>query len=112
MPHYSLYTQLDLAHAYILLLFLLVVQMLVTHAMKYFTSKSYRQSYFFEKFVHLIACLNIPCIHSDWDLENGDVPQHRKRWRQVWYEMVAMEGVTWMANIILVLPILVTGQFS
>ena len=112
MPHYSLYTQLDLAQAYILLLCLLVVQMLLTHATKYFTSKSYRQSYFFEKFVHLIACLNIPCIHSDWDLENGDVSQHRNRWRQVWYEMVAMEAVTWMANIILVLPLLVTGQFS
>eukprot|EP00092_Neocalanus_flemingeri_P014490 GFUD01015635.1.p1 GENE.GFUD01015635.1~~GFUD01015635.1.p1 ORF type:complete len:658 (-),score=149.01 GFUD01015635.1:173-2146(-) len=111
LPHYSLYTQIDLASAYKVILCLLLVQMIVTHGAKYFTSKSYKQSCFFEKFVHLTECLNIPSIHSDWDSKGGNVDQHRQRWRQVWREMVAMEMITWLANIILVLPILVTGIY-
>ena len=111
LPQYSLYTLIDLARAYILLLCLLFVHMIVMHVTKYFTSKSYKQAHFFEKFVHMIECLNIPSIHSDWDCEDGDVAQHRQRWRQAWREMVSMEIITWLSNILLVMPLMVTGQF-
>ena len=61
---------------------------------------------------HCLESLNICDVFSDWDEgeEMLNIPEYRERKEEVCTEMTAAIVVHWIFNIILLIPMMVTGN--
>ena len=113
-PSYTAYTGgVSLTTAYILLIVILFVHLLTNGLLKLWLSKCFRAASLGRKIRHCVESLNISDIFEDWDEteEKLDIPEYRQRKNEVCREMTAALFIHWIFNVILLIPIMVTGNF-
>ena len=106
----SAYTKLTLKQAFGLFWFILIGQVISVVVAKSFSSKSYQKARWVEKLIHAVENCNLIYPWEDWDIQNGNVDDHRARMKEVRWELF----YTWMVNliwsIVLLIPLFCTGD--
>ena len=109
-PGYEAYTLVTLRSAYIGLAVILMLQCLSILAVKIKQSDKFYAAKKSGKFSHIIETLNFPDCYGDWDEGDGSSEEHRERYKKARKEMLAMIGVQFIFNLVLLSPVFVTGQ--
>merc|ERR1719334_1753799 len=101
----------SLTTAYILLIVILFVHLLTNGLLKLLLSKCFRAASFGKKIRHCVESLNISDHYQDWDEteEKLDIAEYRERKNEVCREMTGAVFIHWVFNVILLIPIMVTG---
>ena len=73
-------------------------------------SQQFRDGSITFKLRNTLQSLHIPDFVCDWDMGNGDVQSHKKRWRRTMMEISAMIFIQWVFNMILIIPIHIAGK--
>jgi hypothetical protein len=111
-PEYTVYTVVTIKAAYLLFWGLLLLQSVLTIVLKRTLSQEFRAASWGSKLQHVIEAVNLPETFSDWDEGGGSPAEHRRRWRAVRREMAATVGLHCLFNMLMVVPIMVTGRNS
>jgi hypothetical protein len=110
-PSTTLYTIISLGKAYIIFWAILIIYGLVLTAIKSCLNNEFRLATFGKKFQHIVFALNMPEAFGDWDDDQDlDVAGHLIRWWKVLVEMLVMIFAQLLFNMILLVPIWVTGM--
>ena len=110
-PSTMLYTIISLGTAYIIFWAILIIYGLVLTAIKSCLNNEFRLATFGKKFQHIVFALNMPEAFGDWDDDQDlDVAGHLIRWWKVLVEMLVMIFAQLLFNMILLVPIWVTGM--
>ena len=110
-PSTTLYTVISLGTAFIIFWVMMISYGLILTAIKYCLNDDFRSATFLEKFQHIVEALNIPEAFGDWDDDKDlDVAGHLNKWWKVLVEMLVMVFAQLIFNLILLLPIWVTGM--
>ena len=82
------------------------------------TSIPFRNARKRTKLWHVLESTNVPDTFMDWDADMKDEEEiektpeeYRSRWKSVLYETVGMIGLQMLSNLLMLLPVLVTGEF-
>ena len=112
------YHMVTLQHAFFIFIGLLVLHDLAIFVLKMVTSIPFRKAGWKTKFLHLLESTNVPDTFMDWDADMKDEEEiektpeeYRSRWKSVLYETVGMIGLQMLSNLLLLLPVFVTGEF-
>ena len=90
---------------------MMIMYGLILTGIKYFLSNDFRSATVWEKLQHIVEALNIPDAFRDWDTDQDlDVAGHLSKWWKVLIEMLVMTFAQLISNLILLLPIWVTGM--
>ena len=79
---------------------------------KLLTCKKFRKIGILSKLLHVLDSVHIPDIYQDWDAEDGDVEDHKKRFHAVMKEMTVMVAIQWVSNMSLLVPFVYTGKYE
>ena len=110
-PSITLYTVISLGTAFIIFCSLMVLYGLILTVIKYSLNNDFRSATFWEKLQHIVEALNLPEAFGDWDTDHDlDVAGHLCKWWEVLIEMLAMVFAQLIFNMILLVPIWVTGM--
>ena len=60
--------------------------------------------------VHGLENANIPSVWHDWDMDKGRIEDHQKRHTMVLLEMVLIMVVRFAFHVLMVLPLIMTGN--
>ena len=112
------YTMVTLQHAFFIFIGLIVLQDLAIFVLKMVTSIPFRNARWKTKLLHLLESTNVPDNFMDWDDDEKDEveiektpEEYRSRWKLVLYETLGMIGLQMLSNLLLLLPVFVTGEF-
>ena len=111
-PGYQEYTLVTLGVSWITFCVLLGVQFVSIMLIKIKFSGKFKEANLFKKLLHTVEKLNFPDCYSDWDEGEGSLEQHRERYWAVKKEMVAMVILHFLSNLVMLCPIVITGQCS
>ena len=90
---------------------MMIMYGLILTGIKYCLSNDFRSATFWEKLQHIVEALNIPEAFKDWDTDQDlDVAGHLSKWWKVLIEMLAMSFAHLIFNMILLVPIWMTGM--
>ena len=64
-----------------------------------------------EMLVHGLENANIPTVWRDWDMDQGDRNDHKRRQTRVILEMLMMMVVRAAFHSLMILPIIFTGKY-
>ena len=64
-----------------------------------------------EMLVHGLENANIPIVWRDWDMDQGDRNDHKRRQTRVILEMLMMMVVRAAFHSLMILPIIFTGKY-
>ena len=110
-PSTELYTGIKFGRAFGLFWVLYLFYGLTITLIKRCMNSDFRTSSLFEKCMHILETLNSPEAFGDWDMDNDlDVAGHLQKWKNVLKEMVVMVIMQFITNLILLVPLLVTGK--
>ena len=110
-PSATLYTVISLNTAFITFWAMMIMYGLLLTVIKHWLNNDFRSAPFWEKFQHIVEALNIPEEFSDWDNDQDlDVAGHLDKWWKVLVEMLVMIFAQLIFNMILLVPIWVTGM--
>ena len=110
-PSSTLYTVISLGTAFSIFWAMIIMYGLILTAIKYCLNDDFRSATFLEKFQHIVEALNIPEAFGDWDDDKDlDVAGHLIKWWKVLIEMLFMVFAQLIFNMILLVPIWVTGM--
>ena len=115
LPSYSLYTYLTLGQAFCAFLGLLLLHASVTAIIKYIISNIFRTAYWTSKLRDVLANLTIPDAFRDFDefykdKEEKTPKEYRSCHSAVKREMLSLISLHFLTNILLLVPIMVTGE--
>ena len=127
-PPYSNYTGHDIATAFGVFVLLLLVQALLILLLKRLLSEPFNQATWRAQFYHIIDSVNRqlalfmsiatffnpsyrPDCFADWEVGGGSESEHRTRQGSVLKEIVVMILLHFSANVVLLYPVWVTGNF-
>ena len=110
-PLTELYTGIRFGRAFGLFWVLYLFYGLTITFIKCCMNADFRTASWIEKCMHILETLNSPEAFGDWDTDNDlDVAGHLQKWKNVLKEMVVMIIMQFITNLILVVPLLVTGK--
>ena len=110
-PYPTLYTVISLGTAYIFFWAMMIMYGLILTGIKYCLSNDFRLATFWEKLQHILEALNMPEAFMDWDSDQDlNVAGHKNKWWKVLIEMLVMVFAQLIFNMILLVPIWVTGM--
>ena len=110
-PPYTLYTEYSLAEYSMWFWVILGVHTYVNVLIKIATSEHFRKncSTLIEMTVHGLENTNIPIVWRDWDVDTGNIKDHKKRSGNVLMEMILIMIAKAVAHATMLLPIIWTG---
>ena len=110
-PPYTLYTDYTLGEYFMWFWVILSVHTFVNILIKIATAEHFRRncSTLIEMIVHGLENTNIPIVWRDWDVDNGTIKDHKKRFQCVLKEMILTMIAKAVAHGIMLLPILGSG---
>ena len=112
-PSTQLYTIISLRSAFITFWFLYLFYGLALTLFKHCKSKDFQNASHGKRIQHILEAINIPEAFADWDNNHTlDVAGHRRKWKTVLIEMVWMVVMQFASNMVLLIPIFVTGTLS
>jgi hypothetical protein len=111
-PGYNIYTGLDLGHAYLVFLLVLLLQVVRIFLCKLYTTEQFKRKSILKKIMHSVENCSLTSPLQDWDTETGDVAAHRNRMQQVKVEMSVAMLVNFFWNAVMLVPILFTGKLN
>ena len=109
-PSYTAYTILTLGQAYAVFFGLLVIKATLVMALKAGLSKDFWAASKGSKLKHVLEGINSAEPYSDWDAGEGGPADHRSRWWATFRETAAMIGLHFLFNLVLLIPVFVTGE--
>ena len=109
-PSYTMYTIFSLGNAFLALLGLMFIQSLLIFLLKRKLSPEFALATWTGKLHHMMEAINIPDCFSDWDDNEGDVEEHRRRKTAVMRETSIMILVQFISNLLMLVPLWVTGE--
>ena len=109
-PPYTEYTVFTLQEAYCAFWALIFIQSMFLLLVKMKCSNKFHSINWISKTQHIVEILNMPDVFADWDEDEGTVTQHRERRREAVKETVAMAVVHLGCNMLMLVPIWVTGE--
>ena len=110
-PSTTLYTIISFGTAYIIFWAMMIMYGLILTVIKSCLNNDFKSATFWEKFQHIVEALNIPEAFGDWDDDKDlDVAGHLNKWWKVLTEMLVMIFAQLITNMILLVPIWVTGM--
>ena len=65
----------------------------------------------FEKLLHSLQNLHVGHLFRDWDFGDGDLRHYKKQYQEVKLEMKLMIGLNMVENMLMLGPLLYTGEF-
>ena len=109
-PSITLYTAISLGTAFIIFWAMMIIYSLLLTVIKSYLNNDFRSATLLEKFKHIVQALNVPEAFGDWDDNHDlDVAGHLNKWWKVLVEMLIMTFAQLIFNLILLVPIWVTG---
>ena len=91
---------------------MMIMYGLILIAIKYCLSNDFRSASLLEKFKHIVQALNVPEAFGDWDDDHDlDVAGHLNKWWKVLIETLVMTFAQLISNLILLVPIWITGVY-
>ena len=111
-PSYTAYTILTLGQAYSVFLGLLVLKAILMSVLKAWLSENFRAASKGSKLKHVLEAINCAEPYSDWDSGEGGPAEHMRRWWATFRETAAMIGLHFLFNLVLLLPIFMTGEVT
>ena len=110
-PPYSVYTGLSVQDTFIGFFILMALQFLALGLVKFLTSEEFRsKADYFDKFVHLVHCLNMAFPYRDWDHGVHDIEEYKRRYQNTVREMRWSSLVNITISFIMMLPFWYTGK--
>ena len=110
-PSITLYTVIPLGTAYIIFWAMMIMYGLILTVIKSCLNNDFWLATFWEKLQHIVEALNIPETFMDWDTDQDlNVAGHLNKWWKVLIEMLVMVFAQLIFNMILLVPIWVTGM--
>ena len=90
---------------------MIILNGLILTIVKYSWNNDFRPATFWAKLQHIVEVLNIPEAFNDWDDDYDlDIACHLNKWWKVLVEMLVMVFAQLIFNLILLVPIWVTGM--
>ena len=111
-PSYTAYTILSLGEAYAVFFGVLVLKAVLVLALKAWLSEDFWAASKGSKLKHVLEAINCAEPYSDWDAGEGRPAEHMKRWWATFRETAAMIGLHFLFNLLLLVPIFVTGEVT
>ena len=65
----------------------------------------------FQKLLHSLQNLHVAHLFRDWDFGDGDLRHYKKQYQEVKLEMKLMIGLNMVENLLMLVPLLYTGEF-
>ena len=110
-PPYTLFTLLTLQHTFIALIVLSTLQFIAIFALKIWISKDFREEYHWtNKGIHVLENLNFASPFRDWDDGDYSIQEFKERSNSVKKEMFGTQAINFLATIIMLLPLWLTGN--
>ena len=107
---YTAYTGIKLGPAFGVFTGLILLQMLVMFFVKKKMSPRFGASNWPTMLKHLFESVNRPDYFVDWERGNGSVAELKQRWKEVLGETSAMVCIHFVFNLLLLVPLWVTGR--
>ena len=115
-PEFTAYTVVSLATAFVIFIGLLLCQIVVVFTVKLLISAKFRKDLSAQKvgriLQHLALTVNLPDNYNDWDLDGGSVAEHQQRRGQVLIENSVLIVIQAVFNMLMLIPIWVTGELT
>lgn len=112
-PHYSLYTGLSLKMTFVAFFVISTVQFFFVWFVKNRTSEEFRNSRsYFAKFTHVVLNLNLAFPYKDWDEGKHTIEEYKERFRRTKIEMLASLMTNFVISLVMLTPLLITGNVS
>ena len=109
-PSTEVYTIISLQSAFLIFWFLYLFYGLALTLLKHCASKDFGNANHGRRIQHILEAINIPEAFADWDNNHTlDVAGHHRKWKTVLIEMVWMVVMQFVSNMVLLIPIFVTG---
>ena len=64
----------------------------------------------FQKLLHSLQNLHVAHLFRDWDFGDGDLRHYKKQYQEVKLEMKLMIGLNMVENLLMLVPLLYTGE--
>ena len=109
-PHYKMYTLATLGDFYVMFWALMLIQCCIILILKLNLSDQFHGIGWTERILHVIETLNLPDCFGDWDSADGSYKEHMDRWKASLKEVMAMSVLHFLSNMIMLLPIIITGK--
>ena len=109
-PSYTLYTIFTLEEAYLNFWLMTLIHMYLIVMVKLTTSPQFRLAPRTSMLKEAVEGVTVVEAHKDWDLGGGSVEEHMRRWWQVVREVTSLSILHLASNILLVLPLIFTGE--
>ena len=111
-PSYSDYTGFGLHQYFLYYWIILFFHVLINILVKLVASKHFKKNCasLLEKMVHGLENANMPVVWHDWDLDKGSLEDHRQRHFKVLVEMVSIMVIRTIFHLIMLVPVLYTGD--
>ena len=75
-------------------------------------NKAFKMASLGKKLQHIIEAVNMPEAFGDWDSDNSlTIKGHKELWNKILAEMMTMVGLQCLTNMILLTPLLITGNY-
>ena len=111
-PAYTEYTLVPLQTAFVGFSVLLLLQAVVSTSIKSQFSSPFQSATWTSKLQHLVETLHMPKWYADWEQGEGGPEEHRLRCWMVYVEIIALIGVQLVSNLMLLVPIWITGEVT
>ena len=110
-PSYDVYTGKKLKISFALLFVILILHTFSMLLVKFRTSEDFREKkrHAYEKFLHLLECVNFPVPYRDWDEGGHSVAESRRRYSNTEREMIGSFAVSIFFTLVMVAPLFYTG---
>ena len=110
-PPYSLYTMMTLQETFVAGLILLFIHTLTLYFVKNITSTDFREEkLMINKIIHILENLNYATPFKDWDMGQLNIAAYKTRFQALKREMMATFTVNFIVTIMMVIPLLFTGN--
>ena len=109
---YTAYTGIKIGPAFGVFIGLLLLQMLVMLIVKNKLSPRFRVAHWQTKVKHILESVNRPDYFVDWDRGTGSVAELKRRWEEVIRETSAMVGISFLFNLLLLVPLWFTSKMT
>ena len=109
-PSYTLYTAFDLVTSSKYFVVLNLLQAMIIFIVKRATSPHFKTASCIKQIVHCLENTSIPVPFKDWDVESGNVKEHRQRFKEVVTEVLTTLVVNKLIGFLMLLPLICTGK--
>ena len=110
LPPYTLYTGIDAGQAFGLFWLTIILHATAIFVIKLFTVEKFYKFNTLEIVLHCLENCNIPQPWRDWDEGDGTVEEHRTKYRRVRREVVSTMAVNLLFNMVMLVPMIYTGD--